>query len=79
MRREALFDQYAVCRSEFPARHKAEQMVFQMVIDPIGRDKAALQVIGKRGAGVAQTVVSVASHRMFGNIANAAKELKPSQ
>ena len=79
VRREALFDQYAVCRFEFPARYKAEQMVFQMVIDPIGCDKPAFQVIGKCGAGVAQTVVSVAGDSMLGNIANAAKELKPGQ
>ena len=54
-------------------------MVFEVVVDPIGRDQCTLQHVRQRGSGVAQPVISVAGHRVFSNIAHAAEELKPCQ
>ena len=53
---------------QMPARHMHDEVMLDMVIDPIGRNQQARQKIGFGGAGVAERVIIIGHNGVLGNI-----------
>jgi len=56
-----------------------QQMMFEVVVDVIGRDEQPLEEMRARGAGVAQRIVTVGHDGVFGDVADARDHHHPRQ
>lgn len=64
-------------RRQFPAGQAQQQVMLQMVVHPVGREQQPRERVGIGRARVAQRVVVVGHHGMFGDVADAADQLVP--
>ena len=53
---------------QMPTRHMHDEVMLDMVIDPIGRNQQARQKIGFGGSGVAERVIIIGHNGVLGNI-----------
>ena len=59
------------------AGHIEQQMMLEMIVDVIGRNEQSLEKARARGARVAQRIVAVRHHGMFGDVADAGNDHHP--